>query len=134
MGHELRSDPFATGSQGMQSARVAEALRCDICERRLGDSVFYLEETGDVPEPRRSWTLCAVCNDAVHEHLAQSPVRSPVRLRVAVGMVASERTPMARRAQRGQMTDRAWMKLFFWLFLVTMLVHLAVVVAIAGIR
>jgi hypothetical protein len=50
-----------------------------------------------------------------------------------VGLVASERTPEARRVQMGQLSDTAWMKLFFWLFFITMLVHLAVIVAIAGI-
>ena len=95
--------------------------------------VAFLEETGDVPEPRHSWALCHECNEAVHRQLERSPVQSPVRLRVAVGLVASERTPEARRVQMGQLSDTAWMKLFFWLFFITMLVHLAVIVAIAGI-
>ncbi len=111
----------------------AEPLRCSICSHRLGSSVYYLEETGEVPEPRGSWVLCRDCNEAVHEQMDASPVRSPLRLRIAVGLVATDRTPAARRARFGQLSDRSWMKLFFWLFLITMLVHLAVVVAIAGI-
>jgi hypothetical protein len=111
----------------------AGALRCGICSRRLGSSVYFVEETGDVPEPRGSWVLCRACNDAVHEQLEASPVRSPLRLRIAVGLVATDRTPAARRARFGELSDRSWMKLFFWLFLITMLVHLAVIVAIAGI-
>lgn len=108
-------------------------IRCNICNRRVGKNICYVEETGDVPEPRGSWVLCAECNNAVHEELKRSPVRGESRLRVAVAMVASERTPSARRANFGQMSDRAWFKLFFWLFLITMLVHLAIIVAIAGI-
>ena len=108
-------------------------IRCDICTHRVGKNICYVEETGDVPEPRGSWVLCAECNNAVHEELRRSPVRGEARLRVAVGMVATVRTPSARRANFGQMSDRAWFKLFFWLFLITMLVHLAIIVAIAGI-
>jgi hypothetical protein len=111
----------------------AGPLRCGICSRRLGSSVYFVEETGDVPEPRGSWVLCHACNDAVHEQLEASPVRSPLRLRIAVGLVATDRTPAARRARFGQLSDRSWIKLLFWLFLITMLVHLAVLVAIAGI-
>ncbi len=86
-----------------------------------------------MPEPRLSWVLCEECNAAVHEQMDLVPIRSPLRLRVAVGVVSTERTPEARRARLGQMSDTAWMKLFFWLFLITMLVHLGVIVAIAGI-
>lgn len=115
------------------SVGSARDIRCDICARRVGKNICYVEETGDVAEPRGSWVLCAECNNAVHEELRRSPVRGESRLRVAVGMVAAERTPSARRANFGQMSDRAWFKLFFWLFLITMLVHLAIIVAIAGI-
>src|SRR5438270_2815241 len=75
-----------------------EAPRCAICTRRLGRSLFFIEETGDVSEPRQSWVLCSDCNAAVHDRLEQSSVRSAMRLRVAIGLVASERTPQARRA------------------------------------
>lgn len=120
--------------QGAQSvARRTRDIRCDICTHRVGKNICYVEETGDVPEPRGSWVLCADCNNAVHEELRRSPVRGGTRLRVAVGMVATERTPTARWANFGQMSDNAWFKLFFWLFLITMLVHLAIIVAIAGI-
>lgn len=126
-----------SANEGVRDARSAigrdRQIRCDICTRRVGKNICFVEETGDVPEPRGSWTLCAECNNAVHEELRHSLVRGGTRLRVAVGMVATERTPQARRANFGQMSDRAWFRLFFWLFLITMLVHLAIVVAIAGI-
>jgi hypothetical protein len=63
--------------------------------------------------------------------MESSPVRSPLRLRIAVGIVATDRTPAVRRARFGQLSDRSWMWLFFWLFLITMLIHLAIIVAIA---
>ena len=134
MEHQLPAASADAGPWETQSPRLkSDALRCDICRRRLGTTVSYLEETGDVPEPRQSWVLCEACDAAVHEQMNLTPIRSPLRLRVAVGVVATERTPEARRANRGQMSDAAWMKFFFWLFLITMLVHLGVIVAIAGI-
>jgi len=134
MEHSVQAGDSPGAPRGAGTATIdAGALRCSICSHRLGSSVYFVEETGDVPEPRGSWTLCRACNDAVHEQLEASPVRSPLRLRIAVGLVATDRTPAARRARFGQLSDRSWMKLFFWLFLITMLVHLAVIVAIAGI-
>lgn len=107
--------------------------RCSICRRRLGKTVHYLEETGDVPEPRQSWALCEPCNAAVRAELAASTLRSPVRLRVAVGIVASERTPAARRSHFGQYSDRHWEAFLFWSFLIAMLAHLVLIVIVAGI-
>lgn len=134
MDHPLHANSAQVAPEDAGTSSVpSEPLRCDICRRRLGSTISYLEETGDVPEPRRSWVLCQECNAAVREQIESAPVRSPLRLRVAVGIVSTERTPAARRARLGQMSDTAWMKVFFWLFLITMLVHLAVIVAIAGI-
>lgn len=134
MEHQLHAGSTHAGPHAVEAPRAtSEALRCDICRKRLGETLSYLEETGDVPEPRQSWVLCEECSAAVHEQMDNAPVRSPLRLRVAVGVVSTERTPEARRARRGQMTDSSWMKLFFWLFLITMIIHLAVIVAIAGI-
>jgi hypothetical protein len=59
-------------------------------------------------------------------------VQSPLRLRVAVGLVASERTPQARREHFGQMTDESWGRMFLWLLPIVMLIHLAIIVIIAG--
>lgn len=114
-------------------AEQSGPMRCSICERRLGSAICYLEETGDVPPPRQSWVLCTACNDAVKEQMAQAPVHLPIRLRVAIGIVATERTPAARRARRGQLTDKSWFKLLLWGSIITMLVHLALIVALAGI-
>jgi hypothetical protein len=111
-----------------------EQLRCEICERRLGKSLFFVEETGDVPPPRRSWVLCEVCNEAVHAQMELAPVQSAVRLRVAVGLVATSRTPSARRARLGQLSDQTWTKVFLWLLPITMIIHLAIIVIIAFFR
>ena len=109
-----------------------KSLRCEICARKLGKSLFFVEETGDdVPPPRRSWVLCRACNDAVHAQMDAAPIQSPVRLRVAVGLVSTIRTPAARRSRLGQLSDESWTKVFLWLLPITMIVHLAVIVVIA---
>ena len=132
----MNDEPIVTTSragpsEGHQPARSA-GLRCAICERKLGKSLHFVEETGDVPEPRGSWLLCDECDAAVHEQLARTPIQSPLRLRIAVGLAASERTPAARRAAFGQMSDRSWALLFLWLLPLTMIVHLAIIVWVAG--
>ena len=114
------------------TALATGRMLCDICRRRLGKDIFFVEETGDVPDERQSWALCEECHAAVRERLEVSPVRTPLRLRVAVGLVAAERTPEARRANFGQLTDESWVKVFFWLFPITMIVHLLIIVAVAG--
>jgi hypothetical protein len=124
------ANPDAAGERDV----APERLRCAICRRRLGDAVTYLEETVDQDaEQRLSWVLCEECSDAVKQQMAQAPIRSPMRLRVAIALVSTERTPAARRMKRGQLTDAGWTKLLFWTFVLAMLAHLAVIVFVAGI-
>src|SRR5690348_5856694 len=89
---------FAEMGETEAPQHAGERLRCSICERRLGKTLTYLEETGDVPEPRLSWLLCEPCGTAVREQMGRANLQSPLRLRVAVAMVSTERTPEARRA------------------------------------
>jgi hypothetical protein len=114
------------------STAVAEPLRCSICARKLGQTLRFIEETNETPEPRQSWLLCADCDDAVHDQIERAPIRSPMRIRVAVGMVAAERTPAARRARFGQLSDPAWERLIFWSFSIALIVHLIVMVFVAA--
>jgi hypothetical protein len=113
--------------------RMAPPARCSVCQRRLGRVIHFLDETGDAPKPHMSWALCDACNLAVREELARSPVTGALRLRVAVAMVATERTPAARRARIGQLSDQHWESLLFWAFLLFMLGHLVLVVIVASI-
>jgi hypothetical protein len=109
-----------------------QRLRCSICDRRLNKTLTYMEETGDVPAPRQSWLLCQDCNDAVKAQMARAEVRTPLRLRVAVGVVSTERSREARRMRRGQLSDSGWIKLLFWAFIGGLMVHLIIIVIIAG--
>jgi hypothetical protein len=126
------ANAFAETGEAAVLHATDERLRCAICARRLGKTLTYLEETGDVPEPRQSWLLCEACGRAVREQMARSNVQSPMRLRVAIGVVSTERTPAARRARRGQLSDTGWIKLLFWAFILGLLAHLALIVIVAG--
>ncbi len=124
---------LSVGTRARLAAVEQAPTRCAICQRRLGGSIHFLEETGAVPEPRQSWALCGACNDAVRERIRQSPMRGDLRLRVAVGLVAAERTPTARRTRLGELSDRRWEALLFWAFLLAMLGHLVLIVVVASI-
>ncbi len=129
----MRSGATYSSSESAPVVRTGAPARCSICQRRLRRSIHFLDETGDVPEPRMSWALCDACNTAVRERMTLSPVHGALRLRVAVALVATERTPAARRARIGQMGDQHWESLLFWAFLLLMLGHLAVIVIVASI-
>jgi hypothetical protein len=70
--------------------------------------MFVLTESAPLPTPRRSWLLCAPCVLAVQEEIARSALRTPLRLRVAVAIVASERRPLA---QPKIWDPRSWVRL-----------------------
>lgn len=129
----MRSGATYSAFESVAAAMTHAPAHCSICQKRLGRSIHFLDETGDVPEPKLSWALCDACNTAVREQMAQSPVRGALRLRVAVALVSTDRTPAARRARIGQLSDQHWESLLFWAFLLFMLGHLAVIVFIASI-
>jgi hypothetical protein len=54
-----------------------------------------LKEPPEAPEPRYEWILCKPCHAALLAEMRRSSIRSPVRLRVAMGLVAAERSPRA---------------------------------------
>lgn len=112
-------------------AGKAEKLRCSVCTRRLGNDIAFLDETGDVPEPRQSWTLCPACDQSVKAELARSPVVGPLRVRIAVAMVAAERSPRAIRRVRTGLKDDAWLRMLFWGFGIAVLIHVFVITWVA---
>lgn len=106
--------------------------RCSICKRRLREDIAFLDETGDVPEPRQSWMLCAPCNEAVHIEMERSPVQGPLRARIAVGVVASERSPTSIHALASGMREVNWLPILLWGFGIALVAHLFLFVWIAS--
>lgn len=111
------------------------ATRCSVCTCRIWfDSINLMEPEG-VPEPRLAWRLCKGCYHALLSELRRSPVRSPLRLRIAIGLVASERWPQAYPTLvRNYIYDRRWIVFIAAGCIIAMLLHLVIVVMIATVR
>ena len=108
---------------------------CSICTRRVWLDPIHLIEPEGVPEPRLSWTLCKRCHEVLSEEMRRSPVLSPLRLRIAMGMVASEYWPHAYPTRmRAYISDRKWIVFIAVGFIVAMLVHLVLIVMVAAMK
>jgi|GEM_PF-338025 len=122
----------AIRQEGSRRQRRRVITRCSICNGRIWFRSLRITEPEGVSEPRLTWTLCKPCYGVLLNEMRVSPVRSPLRLRVAVGIVASERWPQAYPTRvRNYISDR---KLFVFIavgLIFFMLIHLAIIVAIA---
>jgi hypothetical protein len=105
--------------------------RCSICMRHTWFDTIHLVEPPGVPEPRRSWIVCKRCHADLLIEMRRSPIRTPLRLRIAMGLVAAERSPLSRSRSRVVMSDRAWVLVIGWGFAIAMLLHLVLIVMLA---
>ena len=106
-------DPTPTLRGDKQSQSIKRmTTRCSICEHLTWYHSFPLIEPEDV-------------------QLRLSPVRTPLRLRIAMGLVASERSPYAYAPTRKPLTDRSWIIIMAWGFGIAMLLHLLLIVMLA---
>jgi hypothetical protein len=109
--------------------------RCSVCTCRIWFDSVVLQEPEDVPTPRLTWRLCKGCYHALLTELRRSPVHSPLRLRIAVGMVASERWPQAYPTRvKNYIYDRRWIVFMAAGFIIAMLLHLAIIVMVATMK
>ncbi|HLJ32833.1 MAG TPA: hypothetical protein VKU38_04240 [Ktedonobacteraceae bacterium] len=106
--------------------------RCSICNHRTWfDAVPVMEPEG-VPEPRLSWILCHTCYQSLLVEMRRSPIRTHLRLRISIGLVASERWHKAYPTTlRTVISDRRWIIVMAWGFAIAMILHLALIVMIA---
>jgi len=108
---------------------------CSICTNHIWFESVYLVEPEEVPDPRLSWVLCKSCYRALLDEMSRSPVRSPLRLRIAMGLVAAERWPHAYSSRmRAYLSDRRWIVFLAVGFFVAMLLHLVLIVMVAGLK
>src|SRR6266568_1109826 len=73
---------------------------CSICAGHIWFRPFKLYEPEDAPLPRHSWVLCKHCHRAFVHELDRANLITPVRIRVAVGLVAAERSPHVNGARQ----------------------------------
>lgn len=129
-----RGEPAVVVGQARNNYRKARKRtneHCSICTSRIWFDAVPLMEPEDVPEPRRAWVLCQQCYQALMVEMRRSPVRSPLRLRIAMGLVASERWPHSYSSTDNVESDRGKIIFIVWAFIIAMLVHLALIVMIA---
>jgi hypothetical protein len=112
-------------------SRDEAVTRCAICRKRIWVGALTLRDSAEAPEPQQSWVLCKPCHAAVGAELERSPLRGPMQVRVAVGLVAAERWPRARRRFDGEREDRVWIAFLYWGFAGAMLLHLVLIVLLA---
>jgi hypothetical protein len=126
---------IASNRQSTQRSRRRGAMHCSICNRRIWFDPIQVVEPEGVPEPRLSWMLCKHCYEMLLVQMRCSPVRSPLRLRIAIGLVASERWPEAYSTRiREYIIDRRWIVFIAAGCIAAMIIHLIIIVMIAGLH
>jgi hypothetical protein len=116
-----------------QKRRVTTS--CSVCTRRIWFDPIYIREPEGVPVPRNSWVLCKECHGLLMTEFRRSPVRSPLRLRVAMGLIAAERSPYAYPTRVSErVSDHRWIIFIALGTFIAMLLHLALIVMIAGVK
>jgi hypothetical protein len=133
-------DAMHTGEPGVavqqnvaRKAKKRTINYCSICNNRIWFSPIYIREPEGVPDPRLTWILCKECHGALLDEVRRSPIRTPLRLRIAVGIVAAERWPHGYPTRVQQFaTDRRLIVFMAISFIVAMILHLGLIVMIAG--
>lgn len=111
------------------------ARRCIVCGRRLHSDTLLLEETHDVPDPQ-SWAVCPACYATIRSEVERSALQTPMRLRIAIGVVAARHERPARYSMFDdrfwdQLTDEGLNRLLIWVFAVAFGVHAIAFVLVA---
>ena len=106
-------------------------MRCVICNDYIWRPIL-LEEPLEAPEPRHEWVLCSYCHKALLNQMSRSPLSSPVRLRVAMGLLAAERSPYGYYMSQQRAFQREF-SLFVWAMVVFTVFHLVIFIVLFAI-
>ena len=127
-----------TGRETRQRGHWYKPSRCSISMRLIWLQLIILNEPLEAPEPRQEWVLCKHCYEALLVELRRSSISSPLRLRIAIGLVAAERSPKAYtnknselREQQAFQREFAW---FTWLLVLFTLLHLVIFAILFTVR
>jgi hypothetical protein len=130
-----RGEPVVVQQDNSRKAKKRSVSYCSICNSRIWFGPIRIQEPEGVPQPRLAWVLCKECHGVLLDEVRRSPIRTPLRLRIAVGIVAAERWPYGHPTKTQQLaSDRRLVLLMAISFIVAMVLHLALIVMIAGIR
>ena len=126
----------ATRGEAGQRGRWYKPKRCSICTSLIWFHPIALKEAAGTPEPRYEWVLCKPCHEALLVEMRRSSIPSPARLRIAMGLVAAERSPKAHtmstyiREQQEFQREFAW---FIRLLVLFGLLHLVIFVILLAV-
>jgi hypothetical protein len=122
----------ATRRETGQRGRWYKPVRCSICTSFIWFHPIAHKEQVEAPEPRYEWVLCKPCHEALLVEMRRSSIHSPVRLRIAMGLVAAERSPKTyyMREQREFQREFSW---FVWLLVLFALLHVAILVILLAV-
>ncbi|MFL5592513.1 MAG: hypothetical protein ACJ8DI_33360 [Ktedonobacteraceae bacterium] len=122
----------ATGQRG----RWYKPIRCSICTSFIWFHPIALKEPLGVPEPRQEWVLCKPCHQALLLEMRRSAIRSPARLRIAMGLVAAERSPAAYQLSTSVREQQAFKREFawaIWFMVLFTLLHLVIFIILLAV-
>jgi hypothetical protein len=112
-------------SKAVHNKRWYQLIRCSICTSFTWFRPIVLKEPVGAPEPLQEWILCQPCHGALLTELRRSSIRPPIHLRVAVGLVAAERSPTTYYSSRQQEFQREFTWLM-WLLTLFAVLHLVI--------
>ena len=124
--------PFGSRREKEYRGRWFTPIRCSICTSSIWFTPISLKEPTEAPEPRHEWILCKSCHKALLVEVRRSSLSLPVRLRVAIGLVAAERFPHATVSTRG-LEQNEFQREFTWvirLMILFALLHLVIFVIV----
>jgi hypothetical protein len=119
-----------------QRGRWYKPIRCSICTSFIWFHSIALTEPVGAPEPRHEWVLCKPCHEALLVEMHRSSIRSPARLRIAMGLVAAERSPTAYHMTTHMREQREFQREFAWgirLLVLFALLHLVIFVILLAV-
>lgn len=111
--------PGDDGTDGIWQAIEQRGYRytlacCSICTSAVGFHPIAIKEPVGAAEPRHEWVLCKPCHEALLVEMRRSSLRSSARLRIAIGLVAAERSPRAYNMSPHMHEQRAFQREFAW--------------------
>ena len=128
--------PVATRRATVQKGRWYKPTRCSICTSFILFHRIGLKEPVEAPEPRQEWVLCKPCHRALLVEMGRSSLRSPLYLRIAMGLVAAERSPTAHKKSTPMHEQWEFQREFAWvvrLLILFALWHLVILVILLAV-
>jgi hypothetical protein len=104
---------FTTRERG-QRGRGYIPGPCSICTNFIWLHPVELKEPLGVPEPRQESVLCQPCYETLLVEMRRSSILSPLRLRIAIGLVAAVRSPRAYTTSTHVSEQQDFQREFSW--------------------